>query len=176
MASDIECEFVYRPRWFWIIIGVLLFGAGTIIFCHKALTNDRGLIINGIIELPITGATIFYWVMCVASAAFVFAANFLVLHRLAFSQRITFTSETIVVPRSRWSSEEIAVEYGAITGIEATEVSGEKFLRVTHSEGKFTIVASMLPTRQAYDEVYQLLLEHVRRAGEDQDRTGPCAS
>ena len=59
-----------RPYW-EAILAVLFFGACAVFFYFKATNNDRGLIINGIIELGPESADWFYAILGLASGAFV---------------------------------------------------------------------------------------------------------
>src|SRR5437763_1577389 len=100
-------EYDYRPKWMIIVLCAMFFRAGALVLGTKANGNDRGLVINGIIELSADSATVFYWVLTALSLGFVAAAGFLAVVRLAIHQRIVFNEASITIPRSRWSSEEI---------------------------------------------------------------------
>src|SRR5258708_29914814 len=103
-----ERQFDYRPKWTVIILCALFFGACALVLGAKANANDRGLIINGIIELSAGGATVFYWVLAALSIGFVVIAGFFAIVLLTIHQRITLTNTSITIPRSRWSSEEVS--------------------------------------------------------------------
>jgi hypothetical protein len=152
-----ERVFHYRPRWSAIIWGALFFGAAAAWFCVKALHNDRGLILNGIIRLSPANATIFYWVMSGLGAGFVVAAVLLVGVRLMNPQRIMLTDDSLTLPRSRWSSQEQHILLREIGGVQLTEVYGQRFAYILHPGGKATIAASMLPNDADFDELLQAL-------------------
>lgn len=125
---------------------------------NKALGNQVGLTINGILQLGPKGATVFYWILCVLSLGFVAAAAFLSFHRLTRQQRLAFTADAIFLPSSRWSSDEIAIPYHEIVKLATAEISGQRFLYLYRNDNtKFTITASLLPTKVAFDEVRTLL-------------------
>jgi hypothetical protein len=165
-GSDPPREIDYRPKW-WIIVACgLMFGGCALLFANLAARNHRGLIINGIIRLGPQGATVFYWSLFGASAAFVLMSLFLVYHRLRYRQRLVLGPSTITVPASRWSRRTEEIAYADIRDLVTTEVSGQRFLQVVHPGGKYTIVASMLPSRAVFEEL-GALLEARRRNGRE---------
>jgi hypothetical protein len=152
-AVDAGKEYDYRPRWTVIVLCALFFGAGALFFAAKANGNDRGLIINGIIELAPAGATVFYWVLAGLSLAFVAAAGTMAIVRLTLHQRIALTDSGMTIPRSRWSAENITVPFSEIVELTKSEVHGQRFLKIAFKGGKFTLTASMLPNNEDFDEI-----------------------
>lgn len=160
--EGVEREYEYKPRWTLIVFCAVFFGLWAVILGAKAHGNDRGVIINRVLQLSPSGATTFYWVLCACSVGFVAIAAFLACHRLTFRQRIAFGPTALLVPASRWSSEEKQVGYRDIEALSIAQVSGQRFLYVTHSGGKYAITASMLPSKAAFEEVCELLAAKVR--------------
>src|ERR1044072_8583305 len=101
-----EREYEYQPKWTVILACATFFGLCAAVLGNKARTNNRGLIISGMIELSVDGATTFYWVLCFFGVCFVLIACLLAVHRLTHRQRIVFTPTSLIVPKSRWSAEE----------------------------------------------------------------------
>lgn len=162
--DDIEREYDYKPKWTLIVLCALFFGLAAVVLGVKAASNDRGVIINGIIELDPDGATIFYWVLCVCGVGFVAISAFLAYHRLTFHQRLAFGPAAVILPRSRWSAEDKVIAYRDISALSTARIYGQRFLYVTHAGGPSTIMASMLPSKAAFDEVCELLEDKVRAA------------
>ena len=69
-------RFEYRPKPLTMALAALFFAACGAFMAHEAANNDRGLILNGVIELSARGATIFY--VCLAAVSAVFVAGGLV--------------------------------------------------------------------------------------------------
>ena len=159
---NIERQYEYKPKWTTILLCAVFFGLCAVILGAKAQFNNRGLIINGIIELSVYGATVFYWVLCCLSVGFVLIAGVLTIHRLKHQQRIAFTPSSLIVPKSRWSQEEQSIEYRRIKSLSTSKISGQRFLYVTHAEGKHIIVASMLSSKATFDEVCELLAKKIQ--------------
>jgi hypothetical protein len=152
-----EREYPYRPRWTVIVFSGGFFGFAALVLGYRASNNRRGVIINGIIELGPDGATSFYYVLCALSVGFVIISVFLAFHRLVFKQRLVFGTTTMTVPASRWSSATRQIAYRDIRRLSGMVVSGQTFLYVDHAGGRHTIVASMLPSQEAFEEVRALL-------------------
>ncbi|MBE7463852.1 MAG: hypothetical protein HS116_10135 [Planctomycetes bacterium] len=161
MVSDV-LKYEYRPKWALIILSGAFFGLGTAVLGYKAANNDRGVIINNIIELGPEGATTFYWVLAAISAGFVATTVFLVYQRVAFHQRLVFGPAAMTVPASRWSREEKVIAYQDISALTETVVSGQRFLYVMHPGGRYTIAATLLPSNAAFAEICALLAAKVR--------------
>ncbi len=157
-----EREYAYKPRWTLLVCCAVFFGLVAVILGAKAHGNDRSVILNRVIKLSPSGATTFYWVLCACSVGFVVIAAFLVCHRLIFHQRIAFGPTALLVPASRWSSAEQQIGYRDIQALSQAQVSGQRFLYVTHSGGRYAITASMLPSTAAFEEVCELLATKVR--------------
>jgi hypothetical protein len=154
-------EYGYRPKESIIFFGTLFSVSATIFFGFMARSNDRGLIINGIIKLSPWGATVFYSVLAACSLVFVLMSIAIFIHLLLYSQKIVLTAEELIVPKSRWSSKEITISYSTITEIRITEVKYQRFMKIAHRAGVSTITASMLPTKNDFDTIYLLLLERI---------------
>jgi len=157
-------EYEYRPGWTTIVFGGGFFALCAAVIGSKAAHNERGLIINRIIELGPDGATSFYWVLTALSAGFVVLATFLAYHRVTCHQRLVFGRAAMTVPASRWSREKKEIAYSDIVALSETTISGQRFLYVTHSGGKHTITASMLPSKAAFAEICEFLAAMVREA------------
>ncbi len=128
----------------------------------RANSNDRGLIINHVIELSKNGATIFYRVFCFLSLCFVAITIALTFHRLKYRQRITLTAADIIVPVSRWSADEKLIEYKDISSLSESNVSGQTFLYLFHSGGKYIINRSMPPSKKVCREIIKLLEQQIK--------------
>src|SRR5262249_13303964 len=137
-------EYGYKVRWWVILLFAGFFGLGAILFGRKASGNDPD-------NVPVL-----YWVLCVASLWFVARAASWAVGRLLFRWRVAFTPTCLLLPKSMWSSEEVAIEYRAITGLSRSGMSGPRRVCVTHPGGRRVIVSGMLPSEAAFDEVCEL--------------------
>jgi hypothetical protein len=174
MDSD-TLEREYRTKWTVIVSCAALFGLCAAVLGSVAASNDRGLVINGIIELGHEGATVFYWALAGLSGGFVVLAAFLAYHRITFRQRLVLDRSALTIPASRWSRQEKQIAFSRIHRLSETTVNGQRFLNVEHTGGKDTITASMLPSADAYEAVCELLAKRVRerRTSESGHATPP---
>jgi hypothetical protein len=166
----IQREYDYRPRWWPILCAVLFFGSGAIFFRAQAVTNDRGLILNGIVTLSEQGATWFYWALATLSSGFVLAGILMVVHRLVYRQRVVFKATLMTAPKSRWSSSEIDIPYHDILQVSRKSFKGQHRLEIIHTGGRYIISAIMLASRDTFDEVSLVLADRVNAARARQAR------
>lgn len=146
-----ELRIPYKPNKMIFITGIAFSGIGAGLMGYVAATNDRGLILNGILEFSPQGATIFYLVMAAAATAFVLIA-FLALAKFAVSEREIVISEfSITAPKSGLSKLDITVNFSDITDISIQTIQKTKILNIDHTGGKLSIPNSMLPSEQAFD-------------------------
>jgi len=164
--SPIERAYPYRPGWTAIVLCTLFFGALAAFMAHVARSNDRGLVINGVVTLSPGGATAFYWTVAGVGACFVLLAGLLAVVRLTSRQRVALAPAALLVPRGRWSNEETAIRFAEVLELSRTEVQGQHFLKIVHPGGTFTLVASMLPSREDFESVCAAVEERTGTAGE----------
>jgi hypothetical protein len=155
-------EYEYRPRWTTIVLCGFFFAACALVIGRQAARNDRGLILWRLIELDPDEATTFYWVLTAFSVGFVAVAALLAYHWTAYRQRLAFGPAALIVPAWRFSRRETEIAYADVHGLSTRTINGQRFLDVIHAGGKYTITASLLPSRGAFDEVCELLAERVR--------------
>jgi hypothetical protein len=147
--TDIERRYAYRPRWSHIL---LLAGFCTLlaasVMAHSS-PEDLGLL---------------YWIVLVVSFAGVAWSGVLAVDRLFLRRRIAFTSTSILLPKPWSFSEEEAIDYQAIIGLDVSKVAehGPRCLSVTHEGGRQEILEAMLPSSAAFEEVCSLLTARVR--------------
>jgi hypothetical protein len=78
----------------------------------------------------------------------------------------------MTVPASRWSRGEKTIAYRDIEALSQTAVNGQKFLYLKHPGGKYTITASLLPSKAAFTEICALLAARVQDARTPQNNNG----
>lgn len=156
----------YRPRLKPNLLATLMFAGVTAFFAHEASTNDRGLIINGIITLSTGQATVFHWCLFALGAAMTVAGVWNLYRRATSQQQLVLGPGFVSVPSSsRWGSGERRVSFGEIVSVQCSEVQRQRFARLTLRDGeKLTIAAGMLPGNAEYDEIVAALSR--QRGGE----------
>jgi hypothetical protein len=163
MNGDVEREYEYKPSWSVIIFVAVFFSSGAVFLYLKTVKSDRGLIIEGIIPLGPTGATLFFGALTLLSVGFVLLAAFLAYMRIVHRQRIAFTSDALIVPAPMGRGE-MAIPYRSISGLSMIEVNWQRILYVSHTGGQASITASMLPSMAIFKEVCALIAAKVQES------------
>ena len=174
--DQVEREYRYKPKWWAILLAMAYFALGAVACGYMAFSNALDFV------------RVFYGVLgglCLGFAALVGvrAGERLFLHR-----RVALTPTCLLLPKRLGSSEEVAIEYCAITGLflsagdyapwacrvaidcQATcglptrKVQRARWLYVTYPGGKRRIAAGELPSQAAFEEVYEMLRTRVRAA------------
>jgi hypothetical protein len=159
----IQREYEYRLKVERVMFRAALVGVGALWFGWMALTNDRGLVVF-VVPLSAKNATVFYAVFA-ALAGFYSAYDFTsVSRRGSLRQRIAFTEDALIVPRSLWRAEEDAILYRDV--LDFIPFSQPDTLTVIrHRGGEFSLRLDMLPDERAYTDILQNLALLVRAAG-----------
>jgi hypothetical protein len=146
-------EYPYKPQPRTMLLVILFFGAVAAVMSNAALGNDRGLIIDGIITLETHGATIFYWCIAAAGAAFVLLGLAMLVVGLTSDGRLRLTPTELSAPRRGFSRASTTIPLADIQGLRVHAVNNQYFLDVTHRSGKLTIIRSCLPSKAAFEEI-----------------------
>lgn len=146
-------NYPYRPKPWRMLLGAAFFGAIAVFMVHEATTNERGLIINGLIRLGPDGATTFYWCIAAISAVFVAIAVPAFVIGLRSSHRLILTSTDVSAPKFGFSRRPTTVKLSDIKSLDLQVVQQHRFLNIHHANGKLTINASFLPNEAAFDEL-----------------------
>jgi hypothetical protein len=176
--TNIERQYEYQPKWWAILFPLGYYGVGAGILGYKASSNDPD-------NLPV-----FYWAVCALCIGFAALHGANAVARLMFRQRVALTHAGLMLPKSPWSSKEVVIAYGAITGLftssgvhapracrvaidcQATtgspprKIKRARFLYVTHTDGERRIAAEELPSHAAFEEMCGLLTTQVRASGQ----------
>jgi hypothetical protein len=151
-----------QPRWTLTIFGSLFFGVCAAFFVHSALTADRGVDINGIVELGVGGARVFYWVLAFLSACFVVVAIAAAVFYRGGTRAIVLDDDAIALPGPMWRPAPRRIAYADIVSLQRQDISGQTLLQIVHRGGKAGIARS-LTGDTAFDEIVAALQGRVRR-------------
>jgi len=152
-----------RPQWGITILIVLSFGACTALAAHRAATTDRGLVIDGIITLGPGGASTFFAVLAVVSAAMTvlgLAANL----RLALATlEVVVDADSIRIPGSLFRPGARTLRFAEVGRVQVQEVGGQAFVFLATATRKAS-VARLTIGPAAFDELVRLIEERVAAA------------
>ncbi len=142
---ELPRRYSYNPRWRVIVACTLFLGACSAFMAYKAANNTVGLIINGIITLGPSGATVFYWAISALGAGFVLLAVLLIARRIASPQIVELGTDALYLPHGRLQRQTSRIAYSEIQGLAEVRISGQIFLYVTAGGLRYTITASLFP-------------------------------
>lgn len=153
----------YRPSPWAMMVGAVFFGACAYVLVQMAQTNDRGLVLNGILELGVVGASRFYWALTIASVLFVLVAVLGFFLSLRSKHQLVLDSSALSIPRNGFARSPSIIPLASIQRLEERQISRQRMLTVWHSGGKVTVMKSWLPNNQAYEAVRAALVSVVER-------------
>ena len=158
---DSELKYLYRQKWSSIIFIVVFFGFCTPALFYKAQDNDRGLIINGLIELSTKNASIFYWIICAFSFVLFLFGLISVYFRVKEKKYLVISDFELIIPPVGFNRREYRILLDKINSIQEIKISGQIMLKIS-SEGKSrTIVKKLLENKTQYEEVKKNLKENL---------------
>lgn len=155
-------EYEYRLKADRVMVRAFLFAAGAVGLGYMAATNDRALILF-CLPLSQKNATIAYAVFA-AISAIIAASDFVnASRRGSLVQRIAFKPEGLIVPASKWTTEETVIPYTSIRKMQ-TFNEPETAVVISHEGGEMSIYMNMLADERAFSEVVNGLAEAVTAA------------
>ncbi len=169
LPAAAEREYPVGISWLKLLLAIMFFGACTAFYVYRAVTDDRGLILNHLIEFSPQGARQFWWILGGLSFALVALGLIGCVNNLRGKQRIVLGREAISVPRGRWSRENVLVPYPQIQAVTftVTRVQRRDFrsLAIRHPGGSYTISDRTLPKPGDLDDIRAVLAERAPHAG-----------
>lgn len=129
-------------------------GAGLV---YTALTNDRGLIINGLITLSPPRATVAYWCLAVACVAFVATGVAAVISTRNHPRFVRLTATELTAPKNGFARQPTVVRLRDIQAMNVQTIQRQRMLTIRHTGGSLTIVQSMLPGPAAFEALVDAL-------------------
>lgn len=146
-------EFPYRPNAKTMLLAILFFGACAAVMAREAVTNDRGLILNGIITFSEHGATIFYGCVAGAAALFVVAGAWGLLAGRNTRRFVRLTPGELWAPRNGFAKEPTVIRLRDIQGVRVQTIQRQRLITIQHPGGSLSIAQSMLPGAAAFDQL-----------------------
>lgn len=153
-------EFNYSIRPGKMALPALLFIAAAVVLFREAITNDRGLIINGVIKLNEGQATLFFYILAGLSCLFVIAAIIAAINGALVKEKLTVYSDGFAFPVRK---ETLRLYFRNITSLRVLDIYRTRFIEFVTSENKkYALPDTKLGTKAEFDEVYGLLSAGVK--------------
>lgn len=97
------------------VLAILAFGAGAYVLFLRSQTDVRGLVLNHIIELSASDASLFYLALAAASVVLCLMGIVILLLSLFAHRNIEITSTHLSLPRSILSPNNAIIPWDSIT-------------------------------------------------------------
>ena len=157
-------KYDYKPKITAMALAMIFFGICAVVIYNSAHTNDRGLIIDGLITLDTAQATVFYWGLTAASVVMALLGLFGIVRGMTSTQTLTMDDTALRLPKSALSQKIVTIPYRDIFKMTTIQVKSQRFLRVEYAGGKVNITRSMLPSNASFDKVCETLAARVQAA------------
>jgi hypothetical protein len=161
--TDISLEYPYKPNLWKTLAAIAFFGACAGGMGYAAVTNDRGLILNGVITFSPAGAAVFYWCVAAAAALFVLLGLYTLIASSANPGVLRLTATELSVPSRGFSAKPRLVSLADLLQISVQTVSKQRFLIISHRAGKLSVAQSMLPNAEAFEKLQAALAASLNR-------------
>ncbi|WP_437285035.1 hypothetical protein [Sorangium sp. So ce406] len=166
-AGGDALEIPLRRPYGVLLLSALFFAACAAVLAHRALTNDRGLILNGIIPLERGGADVFYAVLALLSGALC-ALGFVGAARLAALKefRILLGPRSISFPSIHpfRAAREVTVLLDRVEAVEMQPPARPVALSIREDDRAHSIPLRWLAEGWSAQEVGGAIIARVREA------------
>jgi hypothetical protein len=160
--SEIK-QYEYQAKITTLILCIGLFAPMGVFFANKAMTNDVGLVINGIFKLSPTGADNFYWVLCAFSTLFVLFSIAALTHRLLQKgpQYVEISETAFTIPKNLFQSEKVIL-FENVKNIQRQDVKGNVTLTFEAVNVKGHIANTNFKSKDEFEEATNLILQRIQ--------------
>ncbi len=157
-----DMRFAYKPKTLTMILAGGFFLLCAVALAFRAASNDRGLILNGIINLDQGGATTFYYVLA-GLAALMSVGGFIGFVQSLKGPGFVVLDETGVGFPGNLGQKPVRIAYDAIKRLERGGAYRQRWLYIFHTGGRHAIMSSMLANAAQLDEIEALLAQRISR-------------
>lgn len=159
-----KIEYTYYPK--PIILGAcaLFFAVCGWVMMQKALHNDRGVVINRLIELDAQGATIFYWVLVLLSAGFVVLGIAGFIKGMSGQRVVSLNAYDITAPKHIFAPNDTSILYQDIRDLQRIALNGQVTFIIHHAGGRLSLSRMMFASKDAFEDFSENLAGRVHEA------------
>ena len=148
-----EIRIPYKPNKVIFLFLTAFFGVSSVVLVNKAMNNERGLVLNKIVEMSSASASVFYWILAAVSIALSLLGIYSLLKSVAGKLEVVITENSITAPKSGISKKTVEVSYSDIRSMNVQTIQKTKILNIEHVDGKLSIPNSMLPNKESFDHL-----------------------
>ena len=137
---DDVLEISYRVSGTRLLLLLVATGLGAGILIYFATTNDRGLILNGIITLSRGQATLFYWVMAGVNGWLAVMALVSLTGGVASRDHIIrLTAGELTAPKGFFLRRPVTLPLHAISKMRVHSANGTRYLNLKTTRGRLNV-------------------------------------
>lgn len=157
-------QYVYKPRIFGLFLSFVIYGFAAFFLAYLAQTNDRGLIIDGLITLSEDNATIFYHVCSFIGGIMLFLAVMDLATRIKYGdQYLEIRPDGFVLPKTVLH-EERHIYFKDIKSAAEVHAKGVHALFLSTKTGRVQIHQNKFNSKKEFKEVSGFIRESVKAA------------
>jgi hypothetical protein len=143
----------YRPKPLTMLWAGGFFAALGAFYIHLAITNDRGLIINRIVELDAHGATVLYALLGALFILLVIFAAVATIYGQRKKPLLVLAEDHLIVPHGFIRKRPKIIHFADIRRITYQSANGQRFLTIWSSRGNVSIARSLLESEAVFEAV-----------------------
>ncbi|MDI1447187.1 hypothetical protein [Polyangium sp. 6x1] len=167
--SEATIQIRLRKPYRQLVLGLVLFGACAAFFFYRSMTNDRGLILNGVIHFGPDGADVFYAVMGLLCALMGGAALFSI-HSFSKVEpfELVLGARSLSLPvRRTMGTQMTTVSIRDIVSVGMYPHDAPKSIVVQASGESYWIQGNWLPEGWTVQDLNRELVKRLRRQEEE---------
>lgn len=155
----------YRPNLTVFVLSTLFFAGVAAILTRAALTNNQGALINGLIELSVDQATIFYWTLAACGFGFVLLGLVGIgVHFRSEKSQLVIHDDHLDIPPLLFHRRH-RVHFRDVRAIKWYDIAGTRIFEMHTSAGKVGVSNRLFRNRQEFEEacahLEQMILPHL---------------
>lgn len=163
MNDQILRQYEYKLSTYQGLFVLLIFGLFAYFGLSKALHNNRGLVINHIIELSASMATYFWWGSALLFLMLALLGLIMVIKSFQNPSLITLYDTQMTAPKKPISNTLLTVKYSDISKIEMHKIAKVRQLRINSPHGKIVIPDVNFVNKADFDDLVNILTQKTPR-------------
>lgn len=157
-------SYPYKPKPLLMGLVIVFFAICAAILANEALTNDRGLVLSGILRFSTNGASIFYAVLTALSVGFVGIGVWGLYKAFTSKAVLELTPTALLIPAKKGQVKSIA--FADITDIRRKKVQKQEFIQIIYAEGKASVNKQMCPSKKVFNEIVEEITQRTLSAAQ----------
>jgi len=154
-------RFAYKPKSLTMALAAGFFLVCAVVLFLRAADNDRGLILNHIIEMDQGSTTLFFYVLAGLSALMAAGGVFGFVTSLRGEKFVVLDEAGVEFP-GNVGQKPVRIPYASISRLEPGGVNRQRWLYIHHSGGRHAIMGSLLSNKAQLDEIAELIAARMR--------------